>query len=59
MLVVLKFGGTSVGDAARIDEAAKRIRRIQREEKADVVVVVSAMGGETDRLLAACRGTGV
>lgn len=54
MLVVVKFGGTSVGDAARIDEAARRIRQIRHDEKADVIVVVSAMGGETDRLLAAC-----
>ena len=50
----MKFGGTSVGDAARIDEAAKRIRQIRQQENADVIVVVSAMGGETDRLLAAC-----
>ncbi len=49
-----KFGGTSVGDAARIDAAAQRIRKTRLEEKADVIVVVSAMGGETDRLLAAC-----
>lgn len=53
MLIVQKFGGTSVGDYARIEAAARRVKQT-REENADVVVVVSAMGGETDRLLAAC-----
>jgi aspartate kinase len=50
-LVVQKFGGTSVGDIDKIKNvAAKAIR----EKKAgnDVVVVLSAMAGETDRLIA-------
>ena len=50
-LVVQKFGGTSVADIDRIKNvAAKAIR----EKKADneVVVVLSAMAGETDRLIA-------
>ena len=50
-LVVQKFGGTSVADAQRIGAVADRICR-SRAAGQDVVVVVSAMGGETDRLLA-------
>ena len=49
-LVVQKFGGTSVGDINRLQEVAKRV--ISGKEKWDrIVVVVSAMGGETDRLI--------
>ncbi|AEH44187.1 aspartate kinase [Thermodesulfatator indicus DSM 15286] len=50
MLVVQKYGGTSVGDLDRIRNVARRIARY-RDEGHDVVVVVSAMAGETDRLL--------
>ncbi len=50
MLVVQKYGGTSVGDLNRIRCVAGRIARY-RDEGHDVVVVVSAMSGETDRLL--------
>ncbi|HHI97402.1 MAG TPA: aspartate kinase [Thermodesulfatator atlanticus] len=50
MLVVQKYGGTSVGDLERIRNVARRIARY-KEEGHDVVVVVSAMAGETDRLL--------
>lgn len=50
MLVVHKFGGTSVGDAARIDSAC---RLVLSESPDRAVVVVSAMTGVTDRLLAA------
>ena len=50
--VVMKFGGTSVADAERIKRAAARIVA-KREEGARVVVVLSARGKETDRLIAA------
>ncbi len=50
MLVVQKYGGTSVGDLNRIRCVAGRIARY-RDQGHDVVVVVSAMSGETDRLL--------
>ncbi len=50
MLVVKKFGGTSVGSLERIEAVAKRIQKdVQGGEK--VVVVVSAMSGETNRLI--------
>jgi aspartate kinase len=50
-LVVQKYGGSSVGDADRIRRVARRIAR-EREEGAQLVVVVSAMGDTTDELLA-------
>jgi aspartate kinase len=50
-LVVQKFGGTSVGSVARIHHVATLALAEQRSGK-DVVVVVSAMSGETNRLLA-------
>ncbi len=49
--VVMKFGGTSVADAERIKRAAARIVR-KREAGQRVVVVLSARGKETDRLIA-------
>jgi len=50
-LVVLKFGGTSVGTARRVRLAARRIvAHVRRGRR--VVVVVSAAGGATDRILA-------
>lgn len=49
-LVVQKYGGTSVGDIERIRNVAKRVIRT-REEGHQVVVVVSAMAGETDKLI--------
>jgi aspartate kinase len=49
--VVMKFGGTSVADAERIKRAARRIVR-KREAGQRVVVVLSARGKETDRLIA-------
>jgi aspartate kinase len=49
-LVVQKYGGTSVGDVGRIQRVARRIVEVKRAGH-DVVVVVSAMAGETDRLL--------
>ena len=50
MLIVQKYGGTSVGNPERIRNVAKRVVRT-REEGHDVVVVVSAMSGETDKLI--------
>jgi len=49
-LVVQKFGGTSVADPERIREVADHVARTRRRGD-DVVVVVSAMGKETDELL--------
>ena len=49
-IVVLKFGGTSVGSVPRIHHAASLALQAQRAGDA-VVVVVSAMSGETNRLL--------
>jgi len=49
-LVVQKYGGTSVGDVGRIQRVARRIVEVKRAGH-DVVVVMSAMAGETDRLL--------
>ena len=50
MLIVQKYGGTSVGNPERIKNVAKRVVRT-REEGHDVVVVLSAMSGETDKLI--------
>jgi len=49
-LIVQKYGGTSVGTIEKIRNCAKRVART-REQGNDVVVVVSAMSGETNRLL--------
>ena len=49
-LIVQKFGGTSVGSTDRIKNVAKRVAHYRREGHG-VVVVVSAMSGETNRLL--------
>ncbi len=53
-LIVQKYGGTSVGDAARICNVARRILETQREG-CRVVAVVSAMAGVTDNLLKLAR----
>jgi len=50
LLIVQKYGGTSVGNPERILNVAKRVIRT-KESGHDVVVVVSAMSGETDRLI--------
>lgn len=50
-LVVLKFGGTSVGDVDRIKNTAKRIID-EKKQGNQVIVVVSAMGKTTDQLVA-------
>ena len=49
-LIVQKYGGTSVGTIEKIKNCAKRVART-KEQGNDVVVVVSAMSGETNRLL--------
>jgi aspartate kinase len=49
-LIVQKYGGTSVGSIERIHRVADRVARA-REEGHSVVVVLSAMSGETDRLI--------
>jgi aspartate kinase len=49
-LIVQKFGGTSVADPERIREVADHVARTRRHGD-DVVVVVSAMGKETDELI--------
>ena len=49
-LLVQKFGGTSVGDVGRLQHVARRIVEV-KEEGNEIVVVVSAIAGETDRLL--------
>ncbi len=50
-ILVQKYGGTSVGSIERIENIAKRI--IRHKKKGDnLVVVVSAMSGETNRLIA-------
>ncbi len=49
-LIVQKYGGTSVADLERIRNVAQRVIKT-KERGDDVVVVVSAMAGETDRLL--------
>ena len=53
-LIVQKYGGTSVGTIDRIQHVAQRIARI-RKTGTQVVVVVSAMAGETDKLLKMAR----
>ncbi len=54
MLVVQKYGGTSVGTVERIREVARRCMETQAEGH-NVVVIVSAMAGETNRLLALAK----
>jgi aspartate kinase len=49
-LIVQKYGGTSVGDLTRIRNVARRVAKTHQEGN-DVVVAVSAMSGETDRLI--------
>ncbi len=50
-LIVQKYGGTSVGSVERIQEVAKKLLKF-KDEGHDLVVVVSAMSGETNRLMA-------
>ena len=48
-IIVQKFGGTSVGSVERIDAVAEIIKKASESRK--IIVVVSAMGGETNRLV--------
>ena len=50
MLVVQKYGGTSVGSIERIKNVARKLARFYQEGH-QLVIVVSAMAGETDRLI--------
>ena len=49
-LIVQKYGGTSVGSIERIQNVAQRVAKWKRAGN-DVIVVVSAMSGETNRLI--------
>lgn len=53
-LIVQKFGGTSVGTVERIQQVAEKVKKF-REKGDDIVVVVSAMSGETNRLIDLAR----
>src|SRR5262245_14416778 len=55
--LVMKFGGTSVGDVERIGRVA-RIVAAERKHGRGLAVVVSAMSGETDRLVKLAREAG-
>ena len=52
--IVMKFGGTSMAGIERIRSVAARVKR-EAESGNEVLVVVSAMAGETDRLVQYCR----
>jgi aspartate kinase len=52
--IVMKFGGTSMAGIERIRNVANRVKR-EVEAGNEVAVVVSAMAGETDRLVGFCR----
>lgn len=51
MVIVQKYGGTSVGGLERIREVARRVKKVY-DQGNSVVVVVSAMAGETNKLIA-------
>lgn len=53
-LIVQKFGGTSVGSVERIEQVAAKVRKFH-ENGDEIVVVVSAMSGETNRLIDLAR----
>ncbi|MDH5513461.1 MAG: aspartate kinase [Gammaproteobacteria bacterium] len=53
-LIVQKYGGTSVGNTERINAVAEKVARM-RQQGDELVIVVSAMSGETDRLLKLAR----
>ena len=53
-LIVQKYGGTSVGSPERIKHVARRVAKWQQQGH-QVVVVVSAMSGETNRLIALAK----
>ena len=49
-LIVQKYGGTSVGNPEKIKAVAERVLSYSRQGQ-EMVVVLSAMSGETDRLI--------
>ena len=49
-LIVQKFGGTSVGSVERIQQVARKIKTFY-DRGDDLIIVVSAMSGETNRLM--------
>ena len=51
MVIIQKYGGTSVGNLDRIQNVANRISKTKNKTDTDVVVVVSAMSGETNKLI--------
>src|SRR5205807_8312347 len=53
--IVMKFGGTSVADLDRIRNVASKVQR-EVEAGNEVAVVVSAMAGVTNQLVAWCQG---
>lgn len=54
MVVVQKYGGSSVADIDRIKNVANRIKQ-RKDKNDDIVVVVSAMGKSTDNLIAMAK----
>ncbi|MBE8215786.1 MAG: aspartate kinase [Endozoicomonadaceae bacterium] len=54
MLLVQKFGGTSLGNLERIDNIAKKIKKNVQEDGHQIIVVVSAMANKTDQLHDLC-----
>jgi aspartokinase/homoserine dehydrogenase 1 len=52
---VLKFGGTSVGSAENI----RKVKSIVERQNGDIIVVVSALGGITDKILTAARNAAI
>jgi aspartate kinase len=55
-LLVMKFGGTSVADLSRIENAAKKVQA-EVGRGYDVIVIVSAMSGETNKMVGYVEGT--
>ena len=55
-IIVQKFGGTSVGSVERIAEVAKIVEKSAQENS--IIVVVSAMSGETNRLIGLAKSFG-
>lgn len=57
MLIVQKYGGTSMGDCERIQNVANRVAQAKRQNHS-LVVVVSAMSGKTDELIGYAKSFG-
>ena len=55
MLLVMKFGGTSVGSVAPLQQVVNIVAKAKQQDQHDVVVVVSAMSGVTNLLLDAAH----